>query len=100
MRFIVRFLRYQGRALPWREVINRPALAGDLRVEERLDDELHRYVRIARLVDDRDVRPGRELPELLDVHLVVMSPQAFTLTGFERIAGAAYAQSWLVASDR
>jgi len=25
-----------------------------------------------------------------------MSPQAFTLTGFERIEGTDYAQSWLV----
>ncbi len=100
MRFVVRFLRHQGRVLPWREVINRSPLRGDLRVEERLDDELHRYLRIARLVDDRDVRPGGISPELLDVRLVVMSPQAFTLTGFERIAGAAYAQSWLVASEQ
>jgi hypothetical protein len=96
MRFLVRPLRSHGRVLPWRDVINRPALVGDLRVEERLDEELHRYVRIARLFDHHDVRPGRELPELLDVRLVVMSPQAFTLTGFERIDGAAYAQSWLV----
>jgi hypothetical protein len=26
-----------------------------------------------------------------------MSPQAFTLTGFERVEEAEYAQSWLVA---
>jgi len=26
-----------------------------------------------------------------------MSPQAFTLSGFERVDGADYAQSWLVA---
>jgi len=29
--------------------------------------------------------------------LVAMSPQAFTLMGFERIEGVDYAQSWLVA---
>jgi len=36
-----------------------------------------------------------KLPELLDVRLMAMSPQAFTLTGFERVAGVEYAQSWL-----
>jgi hypothetical protein len=29
-----------------------------------------------------------------------MSPQAFTLTGFERIDGADFAQSWLVTRVR
>jgi hypothetical protein len=37
-----------------------------------------------------------EIPRLYDVRIVSMSPQAFTLTGFERIEGAEYAQSWLV----
>ena len=37
------------------------------------------------------------LPALYDPVLVAMSPQAFTLMGFERIEGAEYAQSWLVA---
>ena len=30
-------------------------------------------------------------PSLLDVRLMAMSPQAFTLTGFERVAGVEYA---------
>lgn len=95
MHFLVRVLRYHGRVLPWRDVINQPPLQGDLRVEERLDDALRRYVRIARQFDSSNTRPDRVLPEL-DARLVVMSPQAFTLTGFERIDGVAYAQSWLV----
>ena len=37
-----------------------------------------------------------ELPALYDPILIAMSPQAFTLAGFERIDGADYAQSWLV----
>ena len=37
------------------------------------------------------------LPALYDPVLIAMSPQAFTLAGFERIEGADYAQSWLVA---
>jgi len=96
VRFAVRFLRYRGRVLPWRDVMDQGLRTGDLRVEECLDDELRRYVRTARLVDvDRVVNVARP-PELLDARLVAMSPQAFTLTGFERDAGAEYAQSWLV----
>jgi len=71
----------------------------DLRIEECLDKDLRRYVRTARLFDEANVLPSRPLPELLDVRLLAMSPQAFTLTGFERAGGVEYAQSWLV-SDR
>jgi len=99
MRFVVRFLRHRGRILPWREVVNRPPLSGDLRIEECLDDELHRYVRTARLFDDVNVRPSSSRPELLDVRIMAMSPKAFTLTGFERVDGTEYAQSWLVSQD-
>ena len=100
MRFAVRFLRYRGRILPWREVMNRPALVGDLRVEARMDEELRRYVKLARLVDLFSVVSHAPERELLDVTLVAMSPQAFTLTGFERENGAEYAQSWLVVESR
>jgi hypothetical protein len=37
----------------------------------------------------------QDVPQLLDVKVVAMSPQAFTLTGFERIDDAEFAQSWL-----
>jgi len=96
MRFVVRLLRHRGRILPWRDAVNRPALAGDLRIEECLDEQLHRYVRTARLFDEANVRPSAVRPELLDVRIMAMSPQAFTLTGFERVEGVEYAQSWLV----
>jgi len=99
MRFVVRFLRHRGRILPWREVVNQPPHYGDLRIEECLDPDLRRYVRRARLFDEANVLPSKALPELLDVRLMAMSPQAFTLTGFERADGVEYAQSWLV-SDR
>ena len=48
MLFVVRFLRYRGRVLPWREVVNHPALSGDLRVEQCYDEDLRRHVRMAR----------------------------------------------------
>ena len=67
MRFAVRFLRRRGRVLPSREVANQAPRFGDLRIEECLDEELHRYVRTAKLFDVGRVLPDRTLPELLDV---------------------------------
>ena len=69
---------------------------GDLRFEEVRDEELHRYLRTALLWDDFSVRAATDRPCLFDVHIIGMSPQAFSLTGFERVDGAEYAQSWLV----
>jgi len=98
MHFAVRLLRHRGRPLPGRDVVNHPALLGDLRVEEIRDGELHRYIRTARLFRDMEILHHDERPTLYDVHIVAMSPQAFTLAGFERVDGAEYAQSWLVTS--
>jgi hypothetical protein len=97
VRFRVRFLRYRGRVLPWREVANRPAFVGDLRVEECRDEDLRRYVRTATLHDCAASSFNIQAPRLYDVRLMAMSPSAFTLTGLERIDGIDYAQSWLVA---
>ena len=96
MRFAVRLLRSRGRILPWREVANQAPRVGDLRIEEFLDAELHRYVRTATLFDAESAIYSSARPTLLDARLMAMSPQAFTLTGFERLAGVEYAQSWLV----
>src|SRR5881227_2902224 len=52
-----------------------------------LNAELHRYVLAARLFDAQAPIYSDKLPELLDVRLMAMSPLAFTLTGFERVAG-------------
>jgi hypothetical protein len=100
MRFAVRFLRHRGRILPWREVVNQQPRTGDLRIEECLDAELHRDVRTAKLFDVESAIYSARLPELLDARLMAMSPQAFTLTGFERVDGVDYAQSWLVADQK
>ena len=96
MLFVVRLLRYRGRVLPWREVVNRPALSGDLRVEQCYDEELRRHVRMARLLDPATPGYAKQPPTLLDVRLIGMSPSAFSLAGFERAEGVEYAQSWLV----
>jgi hypothetical protein len=98
MRFRVLRLRHRGRPLPKREWINRAPVVGELRVEQLYDEELLRHVRIARLVSLARVTGPDELPTLYDPMLIAMSPQAFTLAGFERIEGVDYAQSWLVTS--
>ena len=50
---------------------------------------------MARLFDAEWAIYSEKLPELPDVRLMAMSPQAFTLTGFERVECVEYAQSWL-----
>ena len=97
MRFAIHPLRVRGRVTPWREVVNQPAQVGELRIEEILDEERRRYMRTATLTPTDSLGVARPiLPALLDVRIVGMSPLAFTLTGFERIDGVEYAQSWLV----
>ena len=96
MRFQVVRLRYRGRPLPKREWCNRPPVVGDLRVEQLYDEELLRHVRIARLVSLIRIVGPEQFPTLYDPVLIAMSPQAFTLAGFERVEGVDYAQSWLV----
>ena len=96
MRFSILRLRHRGRPLPKREWANRTPVVGELRVEQLYDEELLRHIRIARVSSLVRVTGPEELPALYDPTLIAMSPQAFTLTGFERIDGADYAQSWLV----
>lgn len=97
MRFRVLRLRHRGRSLPRHEWHGLAPVLGDLRVEQLYDEALLRHQRLARLVDvGRSAGPDA-LPALYDPVLVAMSPQAFTLLGFERIDGAEYAQSWWVA---
>ena len=54
------------------------------------------YVRSARLFDSDSVVYSTDRAESLDMRITAMSPQAFTLAGFERVDGVDYAQSWLV----
>jgi hypothetical protein len=96
MRFTVLRLRHRGRPLPRREWQNRPPVLGDLRVESLYDEDLMRHLRMARLVDPVRAAGPDALPALYEPVLIAMSPQAFTLAGYERIEGADYAQSWLV----
>jgi hypothetical protein len=89
-------MRYKGRPLARRDLVNREPVIGDLRVEQLYDETLNRHLRVARLVNAlRPVDP-EQLPTLHEPVLIAMSPEAFTLAGFERIDGVEYAQSWLV----
>ncbi len=67
-----------------------------MRIEEFRDEELRRYLRTATVWDQQCVMPLQDRPCLFDVHIIGMSQQAFTLSGFERINGAEYVQSWIV----
>jgi hypothetical protein len=100
MQFSVLRMRYRGRPLPRRELANRERACGDLRVEQVYEEELRRYVRLARLIDPHRPRDPDQLPPLYEPALLAMSPLAFTLTGFERVDAVDYAQSWLVTRDR
>jgi hypothetical protein len=96
MLFAVFPMRHRGRLLPRAELANRPPLVGDLRIEEIRDETLMRYVRTARVLDFSRPRAPAVLAELFEPQVVAMSPQAFTLSGVERIGDACYGQSWLV----
>jgi hypothetical protein len=96
MEFAVVPMRFQGRPLPRAELANRSPWIGDLSIEEIRDEQLMRYVRTARvLVLDRP-RAADVLGELFEPQIIAMSPQAFTLSGYERVGDQCYAQSWLV----
>lgn len=77
------------------------ARTGVLVVEERLDPELRRTVRVARLLEPR-YRQTELMPALFDVVLVSVRDGTWSLTGFERKTVAvggrsmSYQQSWLM----
>jgi len=96
MRFAVVPMRSRGRPLPRAELANAPPWIGDVRIEEIRDEQLMRYVRTARvLLFDRPREP-LVLGELFEPQIIAMSPQAFTLSGYERNGEQCYAQSWLI----
>jgi hypothetical protein len=76
--------------------------SGEVVIREQQDSELHRAVRVATLMHE-----GREvLPPLIDVQVVEMTSDWWTLTGFERIEVeplaevTAFQQSWFVVPAR
>ena len=96
MHFAVAPMRYRGRPLPRAELANHSPWIGDLRIEEVRDDQLMRYTRMARVLVLNRPRATDVLATLYEPQIIAMSPQAFTLSGYERVGDQSYAQSWLV----
>ena len=96
MRFAVSLMRFRGRPLPRDVLANRAAAIGELTIAECDDRELRRHLRVARVQVDDPPRGPLVLCELAEPTIVAMSPQAFTLAGFERAGDRWFAQSWLV----
>lgn len=82
MRFKVYPLRYRGRRLAWRDVINGPSYVGDLRTHEMTAGD-ERFL-VASLFPDDPASDDR-LPPLYEPVLTGMAPLAMWLRGFERI---------------
>jgi len=98
MRFKVQRIRARGVVLARGKRAAEGDVAGELFVEEHVDETLRRTVRMARLLSVSDGIKRELLPPLYDVALVAMAQGGFTLTGFERVGNgredAEYAQSW------
>lgn len=91
--------RRQGVILPpWQG--NHAAVRGVLQVSFEDDEDLHRPIKVARLLKD-GAEDAVAMPPLYDVELVACRPDLWTLTGFERGDDArgrpvSYQQSWLL----
>lgn len=96
MHFAVVPMRSRGRPRGRAELANLPPWIGDLRIEEIRDEQLMRYVRTARVLRLDRPRHADVLGELFEPQIIAMSPQAFTLSGYERVGDQCYAQSWLI----
>lgn len=93
MRVRVVCMRQRGVPVDGRHVSHAAEAAGELYVEEHVDQTLSRTLRIARLA-----APGPKdaplLPMLSDVQLLWVGNHGFVLAGFERLGSADYAQAW------
>lgn len=83
----------RGKALSHQEVQASESATGDMVVVQEISTYLNRHSSIARfqIAARNEEQP---LPELHDATLSWMGPNGFVLTGFEIVAGIAYAQSW------
>jgi hypothetical protein len=82
MRFKVYPLRYRGRRLAWREVVNGPCYIGDLQTYEVQAGDERLTVATLRANDPVATTP---LPPLYQPVLLGFSPLALRLRGIERI---------------
>ena len=96
MHFAVSLMRFRGRPLPRDQLANRAPLIGDLTIGEHRESVLGRHLRVARVAAADARGDPLLLCELVEPSLIAMSPQAFTLAGYERAGDRWYSQSWLV----
>jgi hypothetical protein len=82
MRFKVYPLRYRGRRLAWREVLNGPSYVGDLHTHEATGSE-ERFTVATLRPDDPASEP--RLPPLYEPVLTAIAPLAIRLRGIERL---------------
>jgi hypothetical protein len=82
MRFRVYLLRYRGRRLPWRHVVNGPKYVGDL-VSEQVTVAEERYERLTLRSEDPAVPSG--IPPLYEPVLLGFFTLAVRLRGFESV---------------
>jgi hypothetical protein len=95
--------RREGRLLS-KAQRDRAWVRGLLVISEQRDSELHRIVRVARLLKTGHISPDDVLSPLRDAQVVEVRPDWWTITGFERVeckgAGpgekACYQQSWFM----
>ena len=88
----------QGRRISDRLLANEPAVAGQLQVAWVVDNQRHRLVHFASLVEDTSggIRP-RLIPDLLDPVLMSLGDRRMSLSGFEAVESGEHRQTWLVA---
>jgi len=82
MRFKVYPLRYRGRRLAWREIVNGPSYVGDLHTYEIIaGNERHKVATLR----PEDPAAGALLPDLYEPALLGVAPLAMRLRGIERL---------------
>jgi hypothetical protein len=99
MRFKVVCCRHHGASRPRQDVLADPGYVGDLEVVQAPHVISKRLCTVAVLRPSDGLPLGKPFPDLYQVELVAMSPQAFTLVGTEVIATAdgvtrEFAQVW------
>ncbi len=91
MRILVTPMRVRGVDLSPEERRQYQAVKGDVMYVQ--DDRMGRATNLAEIHPDMPMQL-KPLPPLYDAKLSCMSTAGFVLSGFERIDGCAYAQSW------
>jgi len=99
MQFRVTRMRDRGVRISIKELANQESLVGDLVIYESVEESSKHTVRVAALHGANQTSLDM-LPPLYDVAIVGMAPLAFSLRGYERIAGRRgtvdVVQEWLV----